>query len=479
MKVLQEKEQNSQTEEEPKPKKKAPNQKKKIEYCQQIEYLSDEFKDEKGEFDKEALYSKLKEYLKFENGYKWCFLEHNKDKLDNGDPKASHIHLMISNQKGISMKLLKDVLNDKQLTHFNYIHGQFKAKELYLIHDTDAAKADEKFQYDEDEVLANYDYVDAIKKHRKKREKDLARKKKHLEESNYYHLVLNGELKIKDFSRYETEEDRERAMFYTLNKQKMDNAFEVRRKIERQLNVEKLVGEFKSDAVKLKYDDTKCHVFWLYGKPGVGKSLLSLLLAKCFSNEEDGSDIYISNSKNDIFQDAEIDHKIMILEELRPNAFKDNIEELFRVLDNNRVTKSVKRRYKNIDIAPNVIIINSIYDPISFYARCLNSRIKLKEEEEIEIEKAQDTEPIYQFLRRLTTVYELKEKQELEIEAVRQQALKFEREAKYSIFGTIPYRYGAYEYKDVTDINFQIDEEHSNLMGIDAKECYSLGFLNK
>lgn len=448
--------------------KKVSRKKTKIMYVNQLNRLSDDLLLENGQLNSKELERRLNERFPAQKSYKWAFIIHDLDKLENGELKPAHVHLIVQNPNGINMGSFKAITEDENLNNYEYLQSRFKASELYIIHDTQKAKEDNKVAYDEQSVIANYDYVSQIKKYRKTRQKEEKKK----ESSSYIDLILAGKLKEEDFCRFETEEDIERARFYANNKTKIDNALEVRRKILRQECVKNELGEYSDDMLKLEYNEKKCQIFWLYGASGAGKSLTSLLLAKSFSKTKDGSDVYITSGKNDIFQDASVRHKVMIFEEFRPSTFKNNIEELFKVLDNDRIYKSVNRRYKNHDIAPNVIIINSIYNPVDFYAQILaNDRKTTYSERCFLIEQAQETEPIKQLLRRVTHMWRVNKKDELEINVSKMRTIECMqsiRKDKYSEEREIR----TYDLLEDDTYALEIDEKHENLIRIEFDDLW-------
>ena len=435
--------------------KKIPTNKKKIMYVTQINRLPF-FDKEKGELDFNLLTNTLKENLKIENGYKWAYIVHDLD-MQNDMPKPSHIHLIIHNQKGISMKLLKSTLQDDNLSNYEYLHGHFKASEMYIIHDTTKAKEDNKHLYDEHSVIANYDYVSEIKKHRKNRDKAKEKKKK----DDYSVLILNGELTMDDFTSYETKEEQERAIYYANNKKQIDDAFAIKAKIDRKKENEKLLGDYPENHQPLEKADDEKHIIWLYGESGTGKSLFSRLLAKLYS--EKASEIYFSSSKNDVFQDYN-NQRIVVLEELRPNAI--DIDDLFKLFDRN-INVSMKRRYRNVDVKADVIIINSILSPIEFYARKFDRNCDIKNDNDLDfaIDKADRLgEPAFQLFRRITTTIEVISKNDLSIQMQTMNLQEEKRTVKnYYSDDFDLYVLNHYEYNDDKFIKVEIDDDHKNV----------------
>lgn len=442
--------------------KKIPRMKKKIMYVNQINRMP--FFDEEKGFNFNVFKNILKENLKSEDGYKWAFILHDLDVLDDGTPKPAHIHLIIQNQKGISMKLLKSILKDDNLSNYEYLHGLFKASEMYIIHDTNQAKEDNKHAYDEHSVISNYDYVAEIKKHRKNREK--AKEKKNKED--YIHQILTGELIMDDFTSFNTEEEQERAMFYACNKKKVDDAFIVRAKIERKNEMMKIVGDYPTDHKPIEKPKDEKRIIWLYGDSGVGKSLISRLLAKMYSNN--ASEIYFSSSKNDVFQDYN-NQRIVVLEELRPNAI--DIDDMFKLFDR-IINVSMKRRYKNVDVKADVIIINSILSPIEFYARKFDRKCDLKNIDDVDlaIDRA-DTlgEPAFQLFRRITQVLKVVEKDDLTVSARTMDLQSEKRTIKTYNFDDFELKVlNHYQYTENEYLKIEIDEDHKNIENVKVYE---------
>lgn len=442
--------------------KKIPTNKKKIMYVNQINRMP--FFNENNGFDFNAFKNILADNLKAENGYKWAYIVHDLDELDDGTPKPPHIHLIVQNQKGISMKLLKSILRDDNLSNYEYLHGHFKASEMYIIHDTASAKEDNKHAYDEQSVVANYDYVAEIKKHRKNREK--AKEKK--DKDDYIHQILNGDLIMDDFTSFNNDEEKERAMFYANNKKKVDDAFTVRAKIERKNEMAKIVGDYPKDYKPIEKPKDEKRIIWLYGDSGVGKSLISRLLAKMYSNN--ASEIYFSSSKNDVFQDYN-NQRIVVLEELRPNAI--DIDDMFKLFDR-IINVSMKRRYKNVDVKADVIIINSILSPIEFYARKFDRKCDLKNIDDVDlaIDRADSLgEPAFQLFRRITQVLKVVKKEDLTLSARTMKLKSKKRTIKMYKFDDFELKVlNHYQYLENEYLKIEIDEEHKNIKNVKIYE---------
>lgn len=427
---------------------KVPSLRRQIMYVTQLNRLNKKYLNEDGTLNSNILEKVLRANLTPEDGYSWAYLVHDLDELKDGRVKPIHLHLIIYRQKGVQMNLLYEILEDSQKSNFEY-GKSYKAFELYLIHDTEKAKSDAKHLYDEHTVVANYDYVAQIEKYRKHREKA----KQGRESDDYINQILKGELTLSDFvdeSRFEL------LQFYAKHRKKVDDALHARALLESKKEKCELLGEYEENRVVIEKDLKEKKIIWLYGESGTGKSVLSRLLAKAFSNNP--NEIYFSSSKNDVFQNY-TNERIVVLEELRPGAIM--VEDMFRLFDKN-INVSIKRRYRNVDVKADVIIINSILSPIQFYARKFDRLCDVTSI--VDVSRAMhradmNGEPAMQLFRRLTDIVEVTEKNGLAIHIELNEILNGVIED--SIFNK---RIKTYECVPKKDMILEIDEKYKNLL---------------
>lgn len=83
---------------------------------------------------------------------KWAYVLHDMDTDENGELKKPHIHWMGSRKTPVTIKTIANALGLAE--HEVERTRQFKAMARYLIHADDP----DKFQYDADKVVTNFDY---------------------------------------------------------------------------------------------------------------------------------------------------------------------------------------------------------------------------------------------------------------------------------------------------------------------------------
>lgn len=86
---------------------------------------------------------------------KYAVILHEKDTDDNGKPKAPHVHAMMSFDNARSLASVAKLLGDKP-QYVEVWSGNSNNGYAYLTHRTDKAKG--KYQYNPEDVIANFDY---------------------------------------------------------------------------------------------------------------------------------------------------------------------------------------------------------------------------------------------------------------------------------------------------------------------------------
>jgi hypothetical protein len=241
-----------------------------------------------------------------------------------GELKPAHIHVM-----------MKFKHNNPQ--HIGYIAKWFGVAEnfvekiqgtwadaiAYLIH----ANAKEKYQYDPEEVEANFDISTAIND-----SKDSTGYFK------YVRAIMNGE--ILEYEKFDSIPD----LILIAYSRQIEKAFE---------NYIQKLSLMAED----RFDMT---VIYIHGKSQAGKTTLAKKIAK-----EKGLKAFVTSSSNDPF-DGYMMQPAIIADDLRPDtmAFAD----LLKLLDKNTAS-SVKSRYKNKLLVCKYIIITSILSIDEFLKR--------------------------------------------------------------------------------------------------------------
>ena len=273
---------------------------------------------------------------------------HNKDVNKEGKPVEPHFHafMVFSNPRSCSgvAKLLGDkpqtvtVWDDRPNNGF-----------CYLIHATDKARMEGKYQYDPAEVRANFDYAALVETATQQVKKaqtygDSARTKTVLD------MVYAGVL-----SKKEAESQLPGHVLGRIKRQLDD--------VESKY-LERAAAEWRQE---MSAQGKTVKVIWFYGNSGTGKTSAAKALA-----EKTGQPYYISGSTRDIFQAYEGQHTI-ILDEFRAQSMP--YADLLRILDPYSINGEVMApsRYNDKALACDLFFITSPYDPRKFYDELFRS----------------------------------------------------------------------------------------------------------
>ena len=96
---------------------------------------------------------------------------------------------------------------------------------------------------------------------------------------------------------------------------------------------------------------------WVWGEAGAGKTRYARWLTR---NQK----VAVLGSSRDYFQEYH-GERFVILNDLRPNDFK--YADLLRLLDPFEIGKMAPRRYKDLPLNIEMLIITTPYSPRSFY----------------------------------------------------------------------------------------------------------------
>ena len=303
-------------------------------YEQQLKYLPTS--------NMENLFDCIKDKIQPE---KVAVVLHDKDINKDGKPVEAHIHAMMSFKNARSINRIANLLNDKP-EHIEAWKGNSNNGYAYLTHRTRDSKS--KFQYNPDDVLANFDYPKKLIEITT----EVSKANKKIDTSVYLDALYNGNL-----SKAEVEKALTGTQYGRLYRQ----INEIHNK-----RLENQARDFKQQMID---EGRQLQVVWIFGKSGTGKTSL----AKDYAIKA-GNKYYMSGSSKDVFQNYEGEHTI-ILDELRPKYIP--YPDLLRILDPFNVEANAPSRYHDKSLAADLIIITTVYSPCEFYKKIFSNTNRL------------------------------------------------------------------------------------------------------
>ena len=283
---------------------------------------------------------------------------HDKDVSQDGSPAQPHIQAFMTFETPRYLTSIAKILGEvddkgkpktQQLTKWNNKEANGFA---YLTHRTSNAK--DKYQYDYDAVISNFDYAEYMETLEKK---VLAAKNK-----TDVNLLLDA-LYEGTITKAEVENRLTGSQYGRFRKQ--IEAIEAKR-------LERLATSWRKEAAE---QGKTAKVIWVWGASETGKTSW----ARDYANRI-GTPPFIAGSKRDIFQGYSGEHTI-IMDELRPNAIA--YSDLLRILDPYSIDNAMApSRYYDKHLACDTYIITTPYNPYSFYIQCvgMNNRIDSAEQ---------------------------------------------------------------------------------------------------
>lgn len=91
----------------------------------------------------------------------YAYIEHNKDLNEDGSQKETHIHILIRTINNITVDNVRNWFkgytdsNDLPINTLGQVMHDITASFDYLTHNTEQAKADKKYLYNDNEVISN------------------------------------------------------------------------------------------------------------------------------------------------------------------------------------------------------------------------------------------------------------------------------------------------------------------------------------
>lgn len=270
----------------------------------------------------------------------YAYIIHDKDTYDEdgetsdgrkykkGDLKAPHIHLMLKFKTPQSLHCIANWFEVKE-NNVNKIKSKWVSAIRYLTH----ANHPEKHQYDDSEVVCNFDYSSEKEKMGYNKNADKIRKEETLLK------ISNGELKPYDI--YGSDE-----MVGALDKINWDSD------IRKALN---------NRQVKLQLNNTgrDMDVIYVEGESGSGKTTLAKEYA-----EREGMSVFVSDGgKNPM--DSYMGQECIILDDFRGKGME--FSDLLKLLDNH-TSSMASARYTNKYMGEcRLIIITNVNDMKAFF----------------------------------------------------------------------------------------------------------------
>lgn len=271
-----------------------------------------------------------------------AMITHNKDVDKDGNKIDPHVHLVMEfeeDKRPLFSSIAKQ-LNDKPEFIENMMKlGKYNIENAfaYLVHATSGAQ--NKYQYNPEKVKANFDYckfLEEVKNQSKQSVKQI------------FEDVSNGSLDGEIAKEILMAKN---PLSYHELEQKLDSVIKERRKLD---NDTWLKNKIKSGE-PLK-------VIWIYGKNGLGKTVLAIKLAKKYSSD---NSYFKSGGNNDYFEGYN-DEKSVILDDFRKNS-KLPYEDLLKVADPHNNGFYAPSRYHNKRLLLDSLIITSPYSPWDYY----------------------------------------------------------------------------------------------------------------
>lgn len=248
----------------------------------------------------------------------FAFIVHDKDIREDGELKSKHFHCVLTFKDTTTSSVIANALHIEE-QFVNKIKTTTKSAELYLIHKNNP----EKYQYNPNNVISNFDYVekyDGVEP--MQRREEIAKK------------IDSGTIKAYNLSDYIGVNE------YAKNKVYFDRCFEFRQN-------------------KLKGCDREMECVFITGASGTGKTTFAKNMAA-----QKGYACYISSGgKNPL--DNYRGEECIILDDLRDSSYK--LSDFLKLTDNN-TDSLVGCRFYNKSIAEcRLLIVTSVKSIKDFY----------------------------------------------------------------------------------------------------------------
>ncbi len=302
---------------------------------------------------------------------------HDKDTKKDGSPVTTHIHLVLCFNQRIRITQVAKKLEQKS-QYFETMTKRGKKLETsrnnafaYLIHQTEQAKKQGKFQYKPSEVIANFNYKQLIDR---------------LKQSTFY----SPKQVLVDFNSGNI------SKLEALNRIKNSNSPRIPQYVSSLNKIEEINNKTNQANWIKKHEKnhTPITIIWIYGSAGVGKTEFAKHIAKKYSTDNNYD---FTGSSKDLFQDVGTAQSL-IIDEIRPKDI--NFNDLLKITDPYNYRKFAPSRYHDKAIIADTIIFTSPFSPIQFFQKY----------------KLDNTDSFKQLQRRITLTIEVTDKQIIQLE---------------------------------------------------------------
>lgn len=278
---------------------------------------------------------------------KWAWILHDKDA-----DRVVHAHLYGQPNSPLKTSTICKLFGIRE-NQIEKIKGTWNDAIDYLTH----GNAETKYQYDESEVHANYDWREDAKGSTRNVKKKLQ------EIVNQIGVGTIREYNLHDFVTVEE---------YTKYRRKIEDAFKWRKGY---------VLAHLEELVEMK------NVVWVFGQTGTGKTTFAKGLAKSA-----GLFFALTSTGRNMFDEYR-DEPCLIIDDLRPEDMK--FSDLLGILDPYNF-KAAQARYANKALQTQMLIVTTTKSPEQFCRECNGDALNAEDER--------------QLYRRINTVYEVTKK---------------------------------------------------------------------
>lgn len=333
-------------------------------FTQQLNHLN---------YSKDELIKKVKGLPYLEQ---FALIVHDKDIRKNGSSVTPHVHLVLCFSQRIRItQIAKELKQESQ--YFETMTKRGKDLETsrnnafaYLIHQTEQAKKQSKYQYNPSEVIANFDYIQLIN---------------NLKKATFY----SPKQVLADFNAGNIDK------LEALRRIKESNSPRIPQYTSSITKIEEINNRIKQHNWIQEHEKSKktITIIWIYGSAGVGKTEFAKHIAKKYSTNQNYD---FTGSTKDLFQTIGTASSL-IVDEIRPKDIKFN--DLLKITDPYNYRKFAPSRYHDKAIIADTIIFTSPYSPIQFFQKY----------------KLDDIDSFKQLQRRITITIEVTDKQIIQL----------------------------------------------------------------